>query len=144
MSSILLQEDTRILLLIDNRITTDNEKKNCQECMIDVIIFGGRKKEGYVIDYIAIDGECRNNSFGPLLISLSQTFSCQIIKKKYFGKRFKRVHTAYLACIKDEVGSFYESIGFYHVKNTALFREKNELSSIGKRLNIDTWKSTKR
>ena len=106
--------------------------------MIGVIIFGGHKKEGYVIDYIAIESEYRNNSFGPLSISFSQTFTCQIIKKKCFGKCFKRVRTAYLECIKDEVGSFYESIGLHHVKNTAPFCEKNELSSIGKRLKVAT------
>ena len=80
--------------------------------MIGVIIFGGHKKEGYVIDYIAIESEYRNNSFGPLSISFSQTFTCQIIKKKCFGKCFKRVHTAYLACIKDEVGSFMNLLDF--------------------------------
>ena len=142
LSSILLREDTRILLLIDDKISNEKGKKICQECMLGVIIFGGHKKEGYVIDYIAIDNNSRNNSFGPLLISLSQMFSCQIIKKKSFGKRFKRVHTAYLACIKEEVGSFYESIGFHHVKDTVPFLENNELSSIGKRLNIETWNST--
>ena len=142
LTSVLVQEDTRVLILISDKVANEKGKKICQECMIAVIIFGGHQKEGFVIDYLAIESSCRNHSFGPLLINLSQMFSCQIIKKKNFGKQFKRVHTAYLACIKDEIGSFYESIGFHHVKDTAPFLEQNELSLIGKRLKIDTWEST--
>ena len=141
LSKILLQENTRVLMIVNNELLHQSENKIDEKNMVGVIIFGAHDKHGYVIDYIAIDNSYRNNSFGPLLINMSQIFSSMIIKNMSFGKRFKKVYTVFLACIKKEVGSFYDSIGFTQQLNTDIFKSGNDLSKIGDRLKYETWNS---
>ena len=102
---------------------------------------GAHDKHGYVIEHIAIDNSYRNNSFGPFLINKSQIFSSMIIKNMSFDKRFKKVYTVFLACIKKQVGLFYDSIGFTQLFNTDIFKSGNDLAKIGDRLKFETRKS---
>ena len=128
-------------MIVNNELLHQNENKIDEKNMVGVIIFGAHDKHGYVIDYIAIDNSYCNNSFGPVLINMSQIFSSMIIKNMSFGKRFKKVCTVFLACIKKEVGSFYDSIGFRQQLNTDIFKSGNDLSKIGDRLKYETWNS---
>ena len=101
LSKILLQEDTRVLMIINNELLHQNENKIDEKNIVGVIIFRAHDKHGYVIDYIAIDNSYRNNSFGPVLINMSQIFSPMIIKNMNFGKQFKKVYTVFFSLYQE-------------------------------------------
>ena len=84
LSTILLQEDTRVLMIVNNELLHQSENKIDEKNMVGVIIFGAHDKHGYVIDYIAIDNSYCNNSFGPVLINMSQT-QAALSKRRAFS-----------------------------------------------------------
>ncbi len=82
LSKVLEKDDTKILLIINREeLDTSNgilESKN----IVAGIIFGVHNQFGTVIDYLAVHALKWYNSFGPILLNLSQVYSSIIIKKK--------------------------------------------------------------
>ena len=82
LKKILNSDTTRIMMIVDRKTMVTNKNLLTNKSIVGLILFGGHEKYGYVIDYLAINYEKRYNSFGPLLINLSQLSSSKIMQKK--------------------------------------------------------------
>ena len=138
----LSSKSTRVLLIIDRDSVKSNNGEIDNKNLFGAIMFGGHSKHGFIIDYLAVNKLERYYGLGTHLLHLSQLYSLIIIKDQC-GKMFKnRMCTTYLTCRKDEVGDYYDTLGFEQIENLKPFESNNELSELGDRVDYNDWKSS--
>ena len=142
--NILNSKTTRIIMIVDRKQMVTNKGVLTNKSIVGLILFGGHDKYGYVIDYLAINYNKRYNSFGPLLINLSQLTSSKIMQRitdSHKSLRKKIIYDAYLGC-REEVVGFYSSLGFSVLKDLSVLDKNRYLSYVGDRIDYCNWKNS--
>ena len=129
---------------MDRKTMVEHKNILTNKSIVGVILFGGHDKYGHVIDYLAINYEKRFNSFGPLLINLSQLISSKIMQRKtnaHKSLRKKTIYKAFLGC-REEVVDFYRVLGFSIINNLSILDKNRHLSYVGDRIDYCNWKNS--
>ena len=135
-------ETTKVLLIVHRNRILSNDGIIDDKSIKGAIMFGGHCKHGFTVDYLAVSKDNRYLSIGTLLINFAQVYSSLLIKNQNNGKQFKKVYKTFLACRKDEVGQYYQSLGFEEVQEMEKFELNQDYSTLGQRFDYHEWKDS--
>ena len=129
-------EEIKIILLV-NRENFLNDNTLSLSSIVGGVLYSVQGTIGTCINAIAIHSDYRYNSFGPLLIYLSQILGAYHIEVRCDGSLGTNFQT-YLACRK-YTKAFYVSLGFKEVDDIEPFKEGGELESFGTHMELPMW-----
>ena len=129
-------EEIKIILLINREQFLEDNALSLSS-IVGGVLYSVHGTVGTCINAIGIHADYRYNSFGPLLVYLSQIFGAYHIDIICNGK-LKTNFKSYLSC-RNYLKDFYVSLGFQEVDDIEPFKKGGELEAFGKHMELSMW-----